>query len=97
MRVRPRWSRWALLGAIAAAVGVMPVAARPARESREPPLAVQVAYGDSLWTLAQTHADASRDVREVVATLREANAVSAADLQPGMIILIPAELLARNR
>lgn len=97
MSMRPRWSRWALLGGIAVAVGVMPVAARPERDSQRPPLAVQVVYGDSLWTLARRHADRGRDVREVVAALREANAVSASDLQPGMVLLIPAEVLAKDR
>ena len=93
---RPRWSRWALLGGLAAALAAVPVAARPDAELNAAPLTLKVRYGDSLWTLARTYGDPDRDVREIVAAIMSANSVTPAQLQPGATLLIPAECLPRR-
>jgi Tfp pilus assembly protein FimV len=91
--MRPRWSRWALVVGVGAALGTVPVAARTNRDTPRPPLAVEVRYGDSLWTLARRHGDRDRDVRETVAGLMRANSVRPGQLQPGSVLLLPADCL----
>jgi hypothetical protein len=93
MKLRPRWSRWALVGAVAGALGAMPVAARPERETPRPPLLVTVSYGDSLWSLARRYGDPERDVREIVDSVMCANHVLPEEMQPGQVLLLPAECL----
>ncbi len=93
MRRRPRWARWISLGAAIVAMGVLPVAARTEKAPAPPPRTVVVQYGDSIWTLAKRYGDPRQDVRSVVAEIGRVNAVSAAELQPGQRLLIPAECL----
>jgi nucleoid-associated protein YgaU len=96
MRASARVKRWAIIGATAAALAAVPVAARPEREEERPPLAVVVHHGDSLWTLARERGDPRRDVREVVWEMLRMNEVDPGQLQPGMVILIPASALQRS-
>lgn len=90
MRARPRWGRLALVGGMVAAVA-WPVAARTDQPARRPapPLAVEVRYGDSLWTLAREYGDPKRDVRAVVAEIARANRVEPGALRPGQVLVIP--------
>ena len=97
MSRRPRWRWWAALGGLVLAVGALPAAARPDQKIEGPPLVVEVAYGDSLWTIAREHSDPRWDVREVVAAIREANGVDAGRLQPGARVAIPGKYVAGGR
>ena len=91
---RPRWGRWMGVGAVLTLVGVLPVAARSTRaQVTPPPLRIQVAYGDSLWTLARKYGDPNRDVRSIILALRHTNHIEAEALQPGQVLLLPAAYL----
>jgi len=94
---RPRWSRWAFLAGAGVVLGAVVVAARPAHKAAQPPLVVQVHRGDTLWTLAKSHSDPGRDVRDTVAELMRANHVLPGELQPGDKLLIPSCCLPRER
>jgi len=94
MARRHRLPFWLTLGAIAAALAVLPAAARSSRDHTPSPRLLTVRYGDSLWTLAREHADPRRDVREVVGAIMRENRVSPGDLQPGMTLRLPARYLA---
>jgi len=97
MGMRPRWARWAAVAGVAMALGAAPVAARPVRQPRRPPLLVPIRYGDSLWTLARRYGDPERDVREVVATVMRENRVAPGELQPGMVVVIPGSCLRERQ
>ncbi len=92
-RVRRRW--WGVLASVAAAMWVLSAAARP-EAAPPPPLVVEVAYGDSLWTLARRHGDPEQDVREVVMAMMQANDIAPGQLQPGQRLLIPAAHVSGN-
>jgi hypothetical protein len=90
---RPRWRRWGTLGGVAVGMWLVSAAARP-ETPPTPPLIVEVAYGDSLWTLARSHGDPERDVRDVVTVIMHTNQIGAGRLRPGQRLLIPAEYAA---
>ena len=50
-----------------------------------------VAYGDSLWSIAEAHQQQAgvRDIREMVRTLREVNELGGGDLMPGQKLIVP--------
>ncbi len=54
---------------------------------------VEVAAGDTLWSIAQTYMPQEADVRAAVYQLCQANEISAADLQAGMTIQVPVSSL----
>ena len=90
-----RW--WGTLVIAAAAVWTA-AAARPEVPASPPPppLVVEVAYGDSLWTLAREYGDPDRDVRDVVAAMMAENDVTPERLMPGQRLAIPAPYAARS-
>ena len=87
---RPRWRRWGTLGGVAVGMWLVSAAARPDTPP-PPPLVVEVAYGDSLWTLARRHGDPGQDVRDVVTAMMQVNRVTPGRLRPGQRLVIPAE------
>ncbi len=50
---------------------------------------VEVVSGDTLWDLAKSYGDSSKDIREVVYEICSVNQIKAQDLYAGQIILIP--------
>lgn len=99
MERRRRWVRWMLVSLVVVAFASLPALAGSRErdlEGARPPLLVEVEYGDSLWTIAREHGDPNRDVREIVYFIRQANNVTAADLQPGDVLAIPAECLPES-
>ena len=50
---------------------------------------IKVVYGDTLWELAKTYGDQSKDVRQVVYEICNINNIKAEDLRAGQTILIP--------
>jgi hypothetical protein len=50
---------------------------------------VVVSPGDTLWGLAVKHAAVGADPRDVIAQMRMVNELQAADIKPGMVLLIP--------
>jgi len=78
------------------AVGALPAAARPDQKIEGPPLVVEVAYGDSLWTLARRYGDPRRDVRETLLKIMRVNQVHPGVLQPGEMLIIPADCRPKN-
>jgi len=92
-RVRRR--RWGALASVAVAVWLLSAAARP-DAGPPPPLVVEVAYGDSLWTLARRYGDPAQDVREVVTAMMRANSIAPGRLQPGQRLLIPSAYVSGN-
>lgn len=53
---------------------------------------VTVCYGDTLWEIADTYKDDDTDPRRAVYEICKANDISASDLTPGMVILVPENL-----
>ncbi len=53
---------------------------------------VQVASGDTLWTIANTYKDENTDTREAIYEICQINDVDASDLYPGMTLSIPESL-----
>ena len=53
---------------------------------------VTVCYGDTLWEIADTYKDDDTDPRRAVYEICKANDISASDLTPGMVILVPVNL-----
>ena len=92
-RVRRR--RWGALAGVAVAMWLLSAAARP-EAAPPPPLVVEVAYGDSLWTLARRYGDPAQDVREVVTAMMRENSITPGRLRPGQRLLIPAAYAARE-
>ena len=50
---------------------------------------VKVQTGDTLWDLAHTYGDQTKDVREVIYDICQANNISAGSIYPGQILRIP--------
>ena len=50
---------------------------------------VKVQYGDTLWNIARTYGDSSRDVREIVYDICTLNNVEAGSIYPGQILKVP--------
>ncbi len=94
-----RWVRWMVVSLVVGVVAAFPALAGSRQSNPEgarPPLLIEVEYGDSLWTIAREHGDPNRDVREIVYFIRKANDVTAADLQPGDVLAIPAKCLPES-
>lgn len=53
---------------------------------------VEVSDGDTLWEIAENVKTRNMDTRQVVYEICKANDIQAADLQPGMILVIPEYL-----
>jgi nucleoid-associated protein YgaU len=92
-RVRRRRVGLAAVLSVGLAFG-LPAAAGAVRTGpgpMRPVVAVEyvVAPGDTLWRIA-TRADPGRDPREVIDTIERENAVDAATLQPGQVLVLPA-------
>lgn len=92
-----RWRRRVAMGGVLLAAAALPVAARPEGERPTPALEVEVAAGDTIWSLAREHGDPHRDVRDVVTVMLRTNRVRAGDLQPGQVLAIPAPYAAETR
>lgn len=56
------------------------------------PIEVEVCYGDTLWDIANTYKNDKTDTRRAVYEICKANDMSASDLEPGMVILVPGNL-----
>ncbi|MCF2942665.1 LysM peptidoglycan-binding domain-containing protein [Paenibacillus tarimensis] len=54
-------------------------------------LAVTVSTGDTLWSLAQSHAPEGADIRQIVYLMKKRNLLTDSNLQPGDQIIIPVE------
>lgn len=50
---------------------------------------VQVASGDTLWSIADTYKDENTDTRKAVYEICQVNDIQASDLHPGMVLSIP--------
>jgi len=48
-----------------------------------------VAAGETLWSIAAGQADAGRDVRVVIADIREASGLTSSGIYPGQVLRIP--------
>lgn len=73
------------------------VAAQPAFAAMSAPWAapaaldtVTVGAGDTLWQIASDIA-VDRDVRDIVADLRQLNALDSAQVEPGQVLLLPGD------
>jgi len=53
---------------------------------------VEVSDGDTIWEIAENVKTRNMDTRQVVHEICKANDIQAADLQPGMILVIPEYL-----
>ena len=53
---------------------------------------VQVASGDTLWSIADTYKDENTDTRKAVYEICQVNDFQASDLHPGMVLSIPEDL-----
>jgi LysM repeat protein len=50
---------------------------------------VEVAYGDTIWDIAQEYLSDDMDIREAVHLIMSINDISAEELQPGQTLKIP--------
>ncbi len=50
---------------------------------------VEVAYGDTLWSIADNYMSDDTDIRKSVYEICDTNNISASDLYAGMTILVP--------
>lgn len=50
---------------------------------------VKVQSGDTLWKIARTYGDPSRDVREIVYEICDINSVEAGSIYPGQTLKVP--------
>lgn len=50
---------------------------------------ITVQSGDTLWSIAESNYDNSKDIRKVISQICEANDIKASDLKDGDQILIP--------
>lgn len=50
---------------------------------------VQVQSGDTLWNIAEQHMNDNLDIRKAVHMLCRINDISAEQLQPGQILMVP--------
>ncbi len=53
---------------------------------------VTVGEGDTLWEIAREYGTPETDVRDTVNTICKVNSITASDLKPGDIILVPETL-----
>ena len=51
-----------------------------------------VADGDTVWDIAQKLNTNDTDIRKVVFAICQINDITAGDLQPGMVLTVPADL-----
>lgn len=82
-----------LLAPVACAVGFSLFTASPAGASNErtvPLERVTVDAGETLWSIAEEHAE-GRDVREVMNDIERVNGLSSSSLEPGQELLLPAK------
>ncbi len=49
----------------------------------------QVTAGDSLWEVAEAHAEDGEDLRAVVYEIKRLNDLSSSIIQPGQVLLVP--------
>jgi hypothetical protein len=83
-----------LLIVVAGMIAGLPSAWGKGEELPAPqPLQLEVASGDTLWSLAQTYGDPRLDLREIVWRIRKENSMSSPSLQPGMKLIIPTQCL----
>lgn len=59
--------------------------------SRSEYVSVTVSSGDTLWDIACRYCDQDTDVRRFIHEISELNDVSAGELAPGQILLIPVK------
>ena len=50
---------------------------------------VKVEAGDTLWSLAKAYGDSSKDIREVIYDICEANGIEASTIYQGQVLRIP--------
>lgn len=74
-----------LTTAINFALGLNTVAGMTITEYAE----LEVAYGDTLWSIAETYMPTDTDIRESVYELCKLNDISASELYAGMTIRVP--------
>lgn len=82
-----------LLAPVACIIGFSALTVSPAGASDEhaaPLEEVTVHAGETLWSIAEEHAD-GRDVRDVMGDIQRINALSSTSLDPGQHLLLPAE------
>ena len=73
---------------VSMAIGAMfPVSAASPKHSSYTEIKVQT--GDTLWQLAKTYGDQSKDVREVIYDICKVNNVDAGSIYPGQVLRIP--------
>ena len=53
---------------------------------------IEVVSGDTLWNIASDYKDNDTDPRDAVYRISRINDVKASELEPGMILKIPADL-----
>ena len=53
---------------------------------------VQVASGDTLWSIASAYKNETTDTRKAVYEICQINEIDASDLHPGMVLSIPENL-----
>ena len=51
--------------------------------------AVEVEYGDTLWSIAEKYAPSARQIRKFVYEIKDVNGMETSDLSEGQIILVP--------
>jgi len=77
-----------LYGGLLLALGAEPGAAKGERPAGQEYV---VAYGDTLWAIAERHQEQAgkRDVREMVHTLKKINELDGGYLHPGQKLIVP--------
>lgn len=53
---------------------------------------ITVQPGDTLWQIAAVYGDERRDIRDVIYHIKRQNHLSTADIYPGQVLIIPAEV-----
>ncbi len=53
---------------------------------------VEIVYGDTLWTIADTYKSNDTDTRRAIFEICKVNDIEASDLTPGMVISVPQDL-----
>ena len=51
-----------------------------------------VSYGETLWSIADEINDSNMDTRKVLYVIRQLNDIQPEDLQPGMELIVPANI-----
>jgi len=92
-RRRAARSRRILAIAILAAALVLPrVVATWASGPEAPAVTHVVAPGETLWDIADQYTE-GRDLRKVVAAIKQYNGLESAVIEPGQVLKIPASLM----